>query len=141
MRIVLDTNVLVAGLLNAHGEPGRIVDLVLAGTLEVAFDDRILGEYREVLTRPRFEFDRDDVEHVLADLVAGGVALTAPPLEAVHLPDPDDAPFLEVARAADAQVLVTRNARHFPVEARPVGLVVENPAAFLRRWQRRSAGR
>ena len=35
-RIVLDTNVLVSGMINAHGAPGRIVDLVREEQVELA---------------------------------------------------------------------------------------------------------
>ena len=49
------------GLLNPHGPPGRILDLVLAGKLRLLLDDRVVDEYREVLLRPRFDFDPADV--------------------------------------------------------------------------------
>jgi hypothetical protein len=39
---VLDTNVLVSGLLSANGPPGRLLDAVLSRRLTMAFDDRIL---------------------------------------------------------------------------------------------------
>lgn len=52
MRIVLDTNVLVSGLLNPHGSPGRLLDHFLAGDITLLVDDRILAEYGEVLRRP-----------------------------------------------------------------------------------------
>ena len=51
---VLDTNVLVSGLLSPFGPPGRLVDALLARRLRLAFDDRIELEYREILARPRF---------------------------------------------------------------------------------------
>ena len=48
MKVVLDTNVLVSGLLNPYGPPGRIVQLAAAGELQLCLDARILAEYREV---------------------------------------------------------------------------------------------
>ena len=51
MRVVLDTNVLVAGLLAAAGPPGWIVEAVLAGDLEPVLDGAIRQEYEEVLRR------------------------------------------------------------------------------------------
>ncbi|PYQ32664.1 MAG: putative toxin-antitoxin system toxin component, PIN family, partial [Acidobacteria bacterium] len=65
MRIVLDTNVIVSGLLNPEGNPGRIVDLVLAGEVTLLVDDRILGEYRTVLRRRKFGFDPADISDFL----------------------------------------------------------------------------
>jgi putative PIN family toxin of toxin-antitoxin system len=54
MRVVVDTNVMVSGVLNPHGPPGRIVNALLTETITVLHDDRILSEYREVLLRPTF---------------------------------------------------------------------------------------
>ncbi len=112
MRVVLDTNVLVSGLLNPHGSPGRVLDLAVAGALVLLYDDRILAEYREVLSRARFGFSAVDVSTLLAVFEWSGEAVVAGPLE-VELPDPDDLPFLEVAAAGEADALVTGNPRHF----------------------------
>lgn len=130
---MLDTNVLVAGLLNPHGPPGRIVDLWLAGELDLVVDDRILAEYREVLARPKFGFEPRDVAALMALIAAGAEPVAAEPL-AVSLPDLDDLPFLEVAVAADGATLVTGNLRHFPAEARSASVRVEDPAGFVEGW-------
>ena len=45
---VVDTNVLVSGLLSPFGPPGRLVDALQAGGLKLATDDRIEAEYRDV---------------------------------------------------------------------------------------------
>ena len=45
VRIVLDTNALVSGFLSPHGPPGAILRSVLAGSISVCFDERILAEY------------------------------------------------------------------------------------------------
>ena len=49
-----DTNVLVSGMINPMGAPGRIVDLMREGELELTVDDRILAEYTAVLKRRKF---------------------------------------------------------------------------------------
>ena len=51
MRVVLDTNVLVSGLLSPYGSPGEIVRRLAAGELTPCLEVRILVEYREVLLR------------------------------------------------------------------------------------------
>ena len=53
MRVVLDTNVLVSGLLTPSGPCGQIVELVLDGVLDLCVDGRILDEYEDVLRRPK----------------------------------------------------------------------------------------
>jgi uncharacterized protein len=129
--VVLDTNILVSALLTPHGPPGRILDLVLTGDLQLAYDDRVLDEYRCVLARPRFGFDAGDVSQLLDYIAAQGLGLTARPLR-TELPDADDLPFLEVARAGGA-MLVTGNQRHYPENARGE-VTVQTPAEFLAWW-------
>lgn len=55
LTIVLDTNVLVSSLLSSRGAPSKILDLILGEQVVVAYDNRILGEYEEVLSRPEFK--------------------------------------------------------------------------------------
>ncbi len=134
MIIVLDTNVLVSGIINPHGPPGRIVDLLRAGELRLAVDDRILSEYADVLRRPRLEpyFAGQDVAQILVYLRSNSdrqIATT----RIAGLPDEHDAPFLELAKAAGA-ILVTGNLKHFPARKRS-GVTVESPTAFVKRFE------
>jgi len=115
MKIVLDTNVLVSALLTPYGPAARVLDAVLVGRLILVFDDRILGEYEEVLGRSRFGFGSQDVQTLLDFFRAEGLKVVAAPLE-VELPDPDDLMFVEVALAGGADAFVTGNKKHFPVE-------------------------
>lgn len=134
MRVVLDTNVLVSGLLSPQGTCARLLDLVADGALSPCVDDRIMAEYESVLRRPRLRIDAQDAQVVLTLFVHAGVSVTAPPLS-VRLPDPGDLPFLEVAVAADAP-LVTGNMRHYPTRA-GVSATVMSPAEFIERFSRR----
>ncbi|MFO1364582.1 MAG: putative toxin-antitoxin system toxin component, PIN family [Burkholderiales bacterium] len=135
MRVVLDTNVLVAGLLSASGPPGWIVEAVLAGELEPAFDGAIRQEYEEVLRRPEFGFPGARVDDVLAALDQFAFVVTAAAPWPIVLPDPDDASFLSVA-AASASVLMTGNLRHFPVRVRG-DVAVLSPREFMERLKTR----
>lgn len=137
-RVVLDTNVVVSGLLNSFGPPGRVLDLALAGDLTVAYDDRVLSEWREVLGREKFGFSPADVESLLALFQEEGLRTNPSPL-GVALPDPDDLPFLEVAREARA-TLVTGNLKHYPPNKRQ-GVEVMAPAAYLEIWIREAGDR
>ena len=135
MRVVLDTNVVVSGLLTPFGPCAALVRLVAGGAITLCHDARILAEYREVLLRPKFRLDPLLVETFLHLVETEGESVAAAPLS-VRLPDPDDEPFLEVALAARAEALVTGNRRHFPrAAARPVAVL--SPASALeelRRW-------
>ncbi len=129
MKIVLDTNVLVSGLLNPYGAAGQIVRMVAAGRLVLCFDARILGEYREVLLRPKFPFQASQVDVLLGQIDATGELVSAQPCSP-PLPDPSDEPFLEAALAGRAEFLVTGNRRHFPARCRH-GIRLATPAEFL----------
>lgn len=133
MNIVLDTNVLVSALLSPFHAPGRILDLILSGDVSIIYDDRVMAEYRAVLLRPKFGFDRRSVEELLDECAGTGHFLAVPPL-GLGLPDPSDAMFVELAAAAQAP-LVTGNSRHFPSEQCP-GILLLSPAAFLELWQK-----
>ncbi len=117
MKIVLDTNVLVSGLLTPFGANGGIVRLVSAGILIVQYDSRILMEYQDVLSRPKFQFDTQIVDAFLAYIKQNGQIVFGTPLKK-RLPDPDDEPFLEIAIASRAACLITGNKKHFPKESR-----------------------
>ncbi|MBP7867914.1 MAG: putative toxin-antitoxin system toxin component, PIN family [Acidobacteria bacterium] len=138
MRIVLDTNVLVAGLLNPFGPCGEIVRMVSAGDLILLWDARVLAEYADVLARPKFNFDPVKIRVLLDFSRHYGLACGSIPL-AVRLPDPDDEPFLEVAAAGRADALVTGILSHFP-SAPPLPVPVLPPAGFLAFYRERLAG-
>lgn len=113
MRLVIDTNVLVSGLLSPFQPPGIIVARISAGALRLCYDARMWAEYEEVLKRPSFPFTEDEISALLTQVQALGELIVPAPLP-VQLDDRDDEPFLEVAHAAVAPYLVTGNLRHFP---------------------------
>ena len=128
MKVVLDTNVVVSGLINKEGACGHILSLLFAGLLQPGVDDRIVHEYETVLARPLFRILPDDAQEALRIIRLRAERAASLPLR-VALPDPSDLPFLEVAAAAEA-ILVTGNARHFPRHAR-AGVTVMTPKDFL----------
>jgi predicted nucleic acid-binding protein len=56
--------------------------------------------------------------------------VTAFPLT-IHLPDPDDEPFLEAALAAPGTLIITGNKKHFPPPACGK-ILVYSPAEFIK---------
>ena len=137
MKIVLDTNVVVSGLLQPKGNPAQVLALALAGAVKVCYDERVLAEYADVLARPRFKFDQARVAEVLTKLQADGLAVDATGTRNLGLPDPDDEPFLGVALAGQVDYLVTGNLADYPAERRRACAVV-GPAEFMRVWRKES---
>lgn len=139
MIVVVDTNVLVAGLLSPFGPPGEIVRMIASGSLTVAYDARILAEYVEVLRRPKFSFSKEHVEAFLDQMKATGTVAAGDPVPA-RLPDPTDEPFLEVALAGRARCLITGNVKDFPPGARQ-GLPIFTPGEFLDFYRKHLRGK
>ena len=129
MKIVLDTNVLVAGLLTPFNAPGEIVRMTSAGVLELCYDARILSEYTGVLHRPKFNLNADHVDALLDQVKARGHHVAGVPLKK-PLPDSNDEPFLEIAIAGKAACLVTGNLKHYPHGGRQ-GVEILLPSDFL----------
>ena len=134
MKIVLDTNVLVSGLLSPFGAPGEIVRMVAAGTLQLCLDARIISEYRMVLQRPKFQFNKDQIGLLLDHIEACGLTVASTPLSR-RLPDKDDESFMEAAVAGKAEYLVTGNLSHYPSECRQ-GIQVVTPNVFLDEYRK-----
>ena len=130
MLVVLDTNVIVSGLMNETGKPGKIIDLALENRFQVAYDNRILGEYEDVLARPELRIRPASARAVIAHIELTGQLIDAGTLPSDGFQDPDDLPFAEVFITAGAQALVTGNLRHFsPLTEK--GFTVYSPAQFL----------
>ncbi len=130
VKIVVDTNILVSGLLSPYGPPGRIASGIAVGTWKVCYSARIMAEHAELLLRPAFGFEPADVVAILRQIKIEG-ELCAPPSAVIVLPDPDACPFLEAAVATCADYLITGNLRHFAAAVRQ-GVAVVSPAQFIR---------
>jgi putative PIN family toxin of toxin-antitoxin system len=137
MKVVIDTNVVVSGLIKADGNPAQVLELALVGAVRVCYDERILAEYVDVLARRRFHFDPKRIREVLQQIQAGGLAVEASMHRDLQLPDADDEPFLAVALAASVECLVTGNISDYPPDKRR-GCSVVTPAAFMEQWRKRA---
>jgi putative PIN family toxin of toxin-antitoxin system len=111
---VIDTNVVVSGLLNPNGPPARILDAILDGRVKLVYDARILAEYRDVLRRPRLKLKPEAVATFL-DALRGQI-LVNPSAIVTGGPDIDDLIFIECAIAAPDKTIVTGNLADYPDE-------------------------
>ncbi len=129
MRIVLDTNVVVSGLLRPYSTPAMILRFVITGGVALVADDRILLEYEEVVRRERL-----GINHVagreVCNFLRDHAEIIVPYIFVKNMPDADDAMFLEVALSAKADCLVTGNKRHYPARL-CCGMAVASPTEFI----------
>ncbi len=133
MKIVLDTNILISGMLNPFGPPGKIVDFLKSDILQLVVDDRIIAEYIDVLNRDYFlkyfsESDREDI----IDYLSKNSYYSSSNVVIKDMPDEGDMPFIEMA-ITEGVPLITGNIKHFPVQLRK-GCIVISPAQFLEQY-------
>ncbi|PLL11545.1 putative toxin-antitoxin system toxin component, PIN family [Tabrizicola sp. TH137] len=136
MRLVLDTNVLVAGVRSRSGASNP---LILAGFRRQFIwhcSVPLFYEYEDVLGRADLLLDAG-LDRATATKFLGVVARTITPVEVSYrwrpqLCDPDDEMVLEAAINCRADI-VTHNARDFGDVPARFGLSVLSPAEALRR--------
>jgi putative PIN family toxin of toxin-antitoxin system len=129
VNVVIDTNVIVSGLLKPFSPSGEIVRLVADGKIRICYDARILLEYEEVLLRPKFGFEPTLIAVLMDSIRELGVCTAGNPLK-VRLPDPADEMFVEIANDSQCRLLITGNSKHFPQKScSPVKVMT--PREFL----------
>ena len=110
MRIVIDTNVLLSGLL-WHGTPHMLLNHVRAGTVELMMSHTLLEELAKVIARKKFaailERTTRTPDRILSEMQALAEIVVAPPLPLPVCRDPDDDAVLACALAAHADLIVS----------------------------------
>jgi putative PIN family toxin of toxin-antitoxin system len=110
VRAVIDTNVLVSGLL-WHGAPHALLEKARADELLLVSSPNLLAELEIVITRPKFSAilvrASKSHEQLLAEVRQLAEVLIAPPLAVPVCRDPDDDEVLALAVAAQADFIVS----------------------------------
>ncbi len=134
MKVVLDTNVLLSGLMFPEGTPGRIITAWAEARFEVALSLDQLAEIGRVLEYPkirrRLGWDDQQIESFIKQLYIRAEVIELGQM-AVEVPrDPDDVPVLATLAAAKADVLVTGDGDLLALRSK---YPIETPAEFVRR--------
>jgi putative PIN family toxin of toxin-antitoxin system len=134
--MVLDTNVLVAALRSRRGASFRLIELLRAGTFEIAISVPLAVEYEAVLTQQAASLGlrHTEVRMIVDYLCAVGKRQRIHFLWRPLLRDPNDEFVLEVAVAASCQYIVTHNIRDF-AGAERLGVNIVRPSQFLRQLE------
>ena len=109
--VIVDTNVVVAGLLTKHeaSPVARILDGMLAAAFPFVVSEALLAEYRTVLVRPnlrkRHGLTVAEVEAILTDIAQHAIVLV--PVAAPPAPDPGDQLLWGLLAARADLLLVT----------------------------------
>jgi predicted nucleic acid-binding protein len=132
-RIVLDANVLVAGLRSRQGASFRLLTEVGRGKFEIALSVPLVLEYEDAPLRHASVtgLSRRDVDAGLDYLCSVAHLQTIFFLWRPLLPDPKDDLVLELAVAAGCRTVVTYNVRDFR-GGQSLGVSAQRPGAFLK---------
>ncbi len=136
LRAVVDTNVVVGGLLTADpASPlAQIVDGMLAGRFPFLLSPPLIAEYRAVLLRPKLSalhrLSEDELEVVLMELAANGIwREPLPQTINAGAPDAGDNHLWNLLSTGDATVLVTGD--QLLLERPPAFASVLSPRSFV----------
>ena len=120
MKVVLDTSVIISALVNKRGAAAHILSLIVDGNIQILYDNRLLFEYIEVLSRKGFGFNLDIINDAMHFVRYEGIFNEAIfndlDYPAVKFHDEANKKFYEVYKAGEADYLITGNRKHFPEE-------------------------
>lgn len=137
VRLVLDTDVMVAAVRSAAGASRHIVTAAVDRRLVLLLSPVLLLEYEAVLKRPehlRAAAARvGDIDAVLDEIAATCERVDLHYMWRPQLADVADEMVLETAVNGRAECLVTFNVRHFRPAADRFGIEVARPAAIVGR--------
>ena len=135
IRAVLDTNVIVSGIIKGNSPPGRILEALFQRHFIPVTTEPILAEIARVLTYPkirqRYHIGSEEVEHVLSALTLHSDFIHLPHFSWKLSRDPDDDLFVACAIEGGADYLVTGDQDLLTLKVfREIQLVT--PETFLR---------
>lgn len=100
MRVIVDTNIFISGLLSRKGAPAKIVDALLEGRILPVMSKETFAELESVLAKPRLEvyFKRSRIlpEEFLENIKAVAEFVHPQPIR-TSIRDIKDIPFIELA--------------------------------------------
>lgn len=132
MRVLLDTNVLVAGLTSSQGASHAVLQAVAAGQIDIAASTALWLEYESVLKREEVRamhgLSVKQIDGILSALAVWVHPVMLHYIWRPQLRDPGDEMVLEAAVNGQVDAIVTHNTRDFARVAPTFGLQVLTPA-------------
>ena len=132
-QVVIDTNIIVAGLRSKRGSAFQLLSLIDTGQFDIHLSVPLVLEYTEVLLRelPNLYLSHDEVDDLIDFYCAVGVHHEIFFLWRPFLRDPKDEMVLELAVKAGCESIITYNTRDF-AGIEQFGLKLLKPSEFLR---------
>ena len=115
INLILDTNVLYAGLYSSNGASFQILKLIEKGRINIYLSTALLFEYEDVLKRNKqiLKLTDGDIEKILNNICKLSDHQKIYFLWRPYLPDPKDDLVLELAVASETKTILTYNIKDF----------------------------
>ncbi len=134
MKVVLDTNVLLSGLMFPDGAPGRVVAAWRQARFELVISVPQLAEIGRAQAYPKIrrilDWDDQRIEQFIRQLYVRAQIVDLAGTSVEVPGDPDDMPILASLVAAKADVLITGDGDLLALRDR---YSIQTPAEFVRR--------
>ena len=141
MRFVVDTNIVVAGLLTGRSDSpvARVLDAMLSAQFRYVISTALLAEYLEVLGRPALRklhgLTHAEIDTLVTTLAEHAILIA--PGSGPPAPDPGDQHVWDLLAADAALVLVTGDKRL--LNALPRHATVITAQTLVARWDGEAA--
>lgn len=134
MDVVIDTNVVISGLLFS-GLPGRIVDLWQKKVILPYVSKDIIDEYVRVLTYPKFQLTQQEIEYLLYQQILKYCEIITPSTDIqIVSDDPSDDMFIHCALARSINIIISGD-RHLLELKSYKSISILPPAEFLQKYR------
>lgn len=139
MKIVLDTDVIIAGMRSPSGASAEIIRSARRGELTLMASVSLFMEYEAKCTLP-IHYQAAGLSVHEADIFINTLASLIKPVKTHYLwrpqlRDPADEMVLEAAVNGGAQALVSFNQKHFGAIPQRFGIQLQLPSEFLRSFK------
>jgi uncharacterized protein len=130
LRVVLDTNIIVSGILHAKGAPASILDAATSKQIRCFISESLLDEYTEVLARNYLHLDQLRAARFIKEFRVV-VTIVVPRKKTIVSRDPCGDRVIECALEARADYIVMGNTRDFPPQFQGVRVVTPRDFLFI----------
>lgn len=134
LKIVLDANIFISSILNPHGTPSQVIDLIEVDKLQLIISPTIITEIKRVFMSPkickRHKKSYDEITEYLDKLFAIAQLTSDSFTIEGFLDDPDDNKYLECAMEGQADFIISGD-QHLKILQAFQGIPIVSPDEFL----------
>lgn len=107
VRVVIDTNVFVSGLLKSDNPLSNVVDLFIEDKINLIISEEVFSEYIKVLLRPELKVKKDNIVRLISIFILKAEIIKVKTKLDIIERDPSDNKFLECALDGKVDYIIT----------------------------------